>query len=123
MTESEFENQRQINLPEQKFNMLHPYFVWNRDETCLLASAGMLSVVGAKERAKQNKNTCDSRVSNMMLQCGCVAGISGPTIFLAEGKNMTCTTFNKNKLTIKYGLPHGSMVVMTPSGYMDNEAW
>ena len=122
MTESEFENQRRVNLPERKFDMLHPYFVWNLDETCLLASAGMLRVVGAKDRAKQNKNTCDSRVSITMLRCGCAAGISGPTIFLAKGKNMTCTTFN-NKLTRKYGLPHGSTVIMTPSGYMDDEAW
>eukprot|EP00957_Ditylum_brightwellii_P088614 6749427-Ditylum_brightwellii.AAC.1 len=83
----------------------------------------MLRVVGAKERAKQNKNTCDSCVSITMLQCGCAAGISGPTMVLAKGKNMTCTTFSNKNLTRKYGLPHGSMVIMTPSGYMDDEAW
>eukprot|EP00957_Ditylum_brightwellii_P187674 14290827-Ditylum_brightwellii.AAC.1 len=83
----------------------------------------MLTVVEAKERAKQNKNACDSRVPITMLRCGCAAGISGPTIFLVKGKNMTCTAFNNSKLTRKYSLPHGSTVIMMSSGYMDNEAW
>eukprot|EP00957_Ditylum_brightwellii_P134868 10282538-Ditylum_brightwellii.AAC.1 len=58
-----------------------------------------------------------------MLRTGCAAGLSGLTIFLAKGKNMTCHSFRNNHLLIVYGLPAGSCVIMTPSGYMDDAAW
>eukprot|EP00957_Ditylum_brightwellii_P207015 15351070-Ditylum_brightwellii.AAC.1 len=58
-----------------------------------------------------------------MLRTGCVAGLSEPTIFLAKGKNMTCRSFRNYHLSTVYGLPAGSCVIVTPSGYMDDAAW
>eukprot|EP00957_Ditylum_brightwellii_P206098 15346804-Ditylum_brightwellii.AAC.2 len=55
-TESKLENQRQMNLPEDKYKQLQPYFNWNLSETCLLASAGTLKVIGGKGRKFHNKN-------------------------------------------------------------------
>eukprot|EP00957_Ditylum_brightwellii_P147888 11260992-Ditylum_brightwellii.AAC.1 len=90
---------------------------------CLIATAGQLQSIGAQDHSVHNKNISNSRVSITTLRTGCTAGLSGPTIFLPKGKNMTCCSFRNNHLSTVYGLPAGSCVIMTPSGYMDDTAW
>ena len=88
-----------------------------------MASGGVLRVVGAAERKKHDKNAGDSRILVTMVRVGCAAGVNGPVVFLAKGEVMSCKALEDRNLVEGYGLPEGSSVIMTESGYMTEESW
>lgn len=54
---------------EDSFMMLILWFIWNGDETCLMAMLGDLTIAGDAEIKKHEKNTNDSRESVTMAGC------------------------------------------------------
>eukprot|EP00961_Rhodomonas_salina_P138502 1863046-Rhodomonas_salina.1 len=67
------------------FDEVIEHFIVGGDETCLLASAGEVSVLGDKEKKKHEITTHDSRVSITMYRVGSAGGATGPTGFLMGG--------------------------------------
>ena len=59
------------NPQGQTFGELMPHYIIGGDETCLLASAGDMQIIGDKEKRKHEKETANSRTSIM---------ISGPPL-------------------------------------------
>ncbi len=89
-----------------------------------MASEGHLHVIGSAAEKKHEKNTADSRQSITVVRLGSAAGVEGPQIYLAKGKELTVVTsmIDKNFARI-HKAPTGSYVKMTPNAYMTNEVW
>ena len=88
-----------------------------------MACGGYLRIVGASEKERHDKNNGDSRLSVTMVRCGSAGGDNGPVVFLAQGEKMECSALSDENLVRIYGLPVGSTVIMTESGYMTDKAW
>ena len=86
------------------------------DESCLLGSDGTVKVIGASCKSKTEKIMSDCRASITVLRTGAAGGSSGPWIFLAAGKEMTCRALQN--LGKRDGVPPNSKIFMTPSAYM-----
>lgn len=74
--------------PDGEYVKNRAHFVFNLDETCILAREGALKVIGAADRKKHEKNMDDNRASITIVRVGTAAGNSGPQTFLATGKVM-----------------------------------
>ena len=85
------------------------------------ASAGDVRIIGDKEKPKHDLPTGQDRTSATVYRCGSTAGATGPTAFLPPGKK--CRVGYTNEFLIKFGAPKGSLIVMTPTGYMTEDAW
>ncbi len=57
-----------------------------------MASEGHLHVIGSAAKKKHEKNTADSRQSITVVHLGSAAGVEGPRIYLAKGKELTVTS-------------------------------
>ena len=68
------------------FGEVIEHFIWGGDETCLLASAGDVHIIGDKDKKKHEVKAGDSRMSITMYRIGSVAGETGPTAFLMSGQ-------------------------------------
>ena len=116
---------RERNLgmtPDGKsFGEVFEHFVMGGDETCFLASAGDVRIVGDKKKKKHEITTANSRVSTTVYRTGSPSGATGPTGFLPPGVRRQ-TGFTDDFL-IKHGAAPGSTIIMTPTGYMTEEAW
>ena len=103
------------------FGEVIEHFIWGGDETCLLASAGDVHIIGDKDKKKHEVKAGDSRMSIAMYRIGSVAGETGPTAFLMSGQrrreNYT------NEFLERHGGAVGSSVHMTPTGFMTEKAW
>ncbi len=108
---------------EEEFLRHKDCFTVNLDETCFMASEGILHVIRSAARKKQEKNTSDSRQSKTVVQVGSVAGMEGWRIFLAKGKELTTESMHKNNFARIHKAPTGSYVMMTPNADMTNKAW
>ncbi|KAI2508457.1 hypothetical protein MHU86_5984 [Fragilaria crotonensis] len=91
------------------------------DESSLLASDGTVRVIGAASKAKTEKIMEDCRASITVLRTGAAGGFSGPWIFLAAGKQITCRALRS--IDDKPGVPPNSKVYMTPSAYMTDSVY
>ena len=100
---------------------LKNFFTLNLDESCVMASEGIVRVIGNKEKKKQEKNIQDNRDSITTVRVGSAGNIDGPRIYLAKGKECDLESFNN--FCDHYDSPPGSCVEMTPNAYMTNEAW
>ena len=60
-------------------------FVVGGDETCFLASAGDIKIIGDKDKPKHDLPTGSSRVSATIYRLGSTNGATGPTAFLPPG--------------------------------------
>jgi hypothetical protein len=76
------------NKTGKTFGELMGHFLLGGDETCLLASDGVATVIGDKRKKKHEKNTADSRTSITMYRLGTMAGDAGPTAFLMAGQRV-----------------------------------
>jgi hypothetical protein len=103
------------------FEEVMAHFVLGGDEACLLASAGDVKIIGDKIKKKHELHTADSRVSTTIYQVGSPSGATGPTAFLPPGVRRH-TGFT-DEFLVKHGAAPGSAIVMTPTGYMTEEAW
>lgn len=116
---------RQLNTgltpSEQTFGEVMPHFVIGGDETCLLASAGDVKVFGDKEKKHHDVTTGSSRTSITLYRTGSAAGTDGPTAFLPPGVRVK-SGFT-DEFLVKNGAAPGSTIVMTPTGYMTEDAW
>jgi hypothetical protein len=75
------------NLTGKTFGELIRHFIFGGDETCMQACAnGVVKVVGSAGPKKHEKKMNDSCVSITMYRTGNIADVTGPTIFLLEGK-------------------------------------
>jgi hypothetical protein len=108
---------------EEEFLRHKDCFTVNLDETCFMASEGILQVIGSAARKKHEKNTLNSRQSIMVVRVGSAAGVEGLRIFLAKEKELTTELMHKNNFACVHKAPIGSYVMMTPNAYMTNEAW
>ncbi|KAI2510833.1 hypothetical protein MHU86_3619 [Fragilaria crotonensis] len=108
--------QIRLNLPADEFEQVKEHFFCNMDESCLLGSDGTVRVIGASCKSKTEKIMSDCRASVTVLRTGAAGGSSGPWIFLAAGKELTCRAL-KN-ISKRDGVPPNSKVYMTPSAYM-----
>ncbi len=100
--------------------LLH-HFVVGGDETGMLASDGNVKVIGSIEKKKHEKILADSRCSISMYRTGCIAGDTGPTIFLCSGKKKRAGF--TDKVLLQNGAAPGSTIIMTENAYMTNDAW
>jgi len=100
---------------------LKNFFTLNLDESCVMASEGIVRVLGNAEKTKHEKNIQDNRDSITTVRTGSAGNVDGPRIYLAKGK--TCDLESFNDFGAHYDSPPGSCVVMTPNAYMTNEAW
>ena len=105
----------------QTFGEVMPHFVIGGDETCLLASAGDVKIVGDKEKKHHDVTTGSSRTSITLYRTGSAAGTDGPTAFLPPGVRVK-SGFT-DEFLVKNGAAPGSTIVMTPTGYMTEDAW
>jgi hypothetical protein len=97
------------------------HFALGGDETCFLASSGDVKIIGDKEKPKHDLPTGTSRTSTTVYRIGSTAGTTGPTAFLPPGKQRKAGY--TDKFLVEFGAPEGSTIVMTPTGYMTEEAW
>ena len=67
------------------------HFMCGGDETCFLASAGEVTIIGEKEKKKHEGHTANSRISATIYRTGFASGHTGPTGFLPPGKNRKAT--------------------------------
>ncbi len=112
-----------MTTEDEEFLKLKDSFTVNLDETCFMASKGVLRVLGSAARKKHEKNTSDSCQSITVVRVGSAAGIKGPRIYLAKGKELTVESLKINNFCHQHKVPIGSHVTMTPSAYMTNKAW
>ena len=108
-------------LTGQSFGELIDEFIWFGDETGFQACDGALKIIGGKALPKHERRTADSRASVSFYRVGNAKGQDGPTGFMPPGK------YRKAAFTDAFleeqGAPPGSTLVMTPNGYMAEEAW
>ncbi|KAI2491962.1 hypothetical protein MHU86_22582 [Fragilaria crotonensis] len=113
--------QARLNLPAEEFEQVKEHFFCNMDESCLLGSDGTVKIIGASCKSKTEKIMSDCRASITVLRTGAAGGSSGPWIFLAAGKEMTCRALQN--LGERDGVPPNSKVFMTPSAYMTDSVY
>ncbi len=70
---------------------------------------------------KHEKKTNDSCVSITMYHTGNIADVTGPTIFLLEGKRKQ-EGFT-DKFLVDHGAAIGSKCIMTATAFMTEDAW
>ena len=123
LIENLWEDLRKKNKsPPGEFVKKAHYFQINLDESCFIASEGTLKVLADSERKKRNVNVVDCQELITCLRIGSAAGVNGPVIFLTKGKDVHWR-FSGDKLHKMYGLPEVLCIILTASGYMDDEAW
>ena len=110
-----------LNKPTALFKEVEAHFWGNLDETCLLASEGTIKVVASNKKTKTELVKDDCRASITVLRIGFAAGVQGPLIFLAKGKTMDRPSLKV--LLRQPGVPPGSVVLMTPNAFMNDETW
>ena len=104
------------------FGELIQHFVFGGDETCFQACPnGDVRIIGSSGRKKHEVKTQDSRVSITMYRTGNIAGTTGPTVFLLEGKHRRVGY--TDKWLMDNGAAAGSTIVMTPTAFMTEQAW
>ena len=80
------EEQKRLNKYDPHFLGLVDHFMMNLDESSMVASNGVLRVVGSAEKRKHEKITDDNRDSISTIRVGSSAGADGPRIYLTQGK-------------------------------------
>jgi hypothetical protein len=58
-----------------------------------------------------------------VVRLGSAAGVKGPRIYLAKGKELIVASMTKKYFARIHKAPIGSYVKMTPNAYMTNEVW
>jgi hypothetical protein len=97
------------------------HFILGGDESCFQASGGSVSILADKSKKKHELASANSRVSTTIYRIGSAAGKTGPTAFLPPGKDLKLGY--TDAFLVRYGASQGSTIVMTPTGYMTEEAW
>ena len=113
--------QARLNLPPEEFELVKEHFFCNMDESSLLGSDGTVKVIGAACKSKTEKIMSDCRASITVLRTGAAGGSSGPWIFLAAGKEMSCPSLRN--IHKRKGVPPNSRIFMTPSAYMTDSVY
>lgn len=113
--------QQRLNQPAKEFEKVKEHFFLNMDELSLLASNGTVKVIGAAIKKKTENIMEDSRVSITVLRTGAAGGSTGPWIFLAAGKEITCKLMRN--IDRKEGVPPHSKDYMTESAYMTDAVY
>ena len=103
------------------FGEVFDHFVCGGDETCFLASAGDVKIIGDKAKPKHDLPTGSDRTSITVYRVGFACGATGPTAFLPAGQRRKAGY--TDEFLVKSGAPPGSTIVMTPTGYMTEDAW
>jgi hypothetical protein len=103
------------------FGEVMPHFLLGGDETCFLASNGEVKIIGDKKKAKHEVTTAGSRTSITVYRSGAASGNDGPTAYLPAGVHRKAAF--TDEFLVRQGSAPGSTVVMTPTGYMTEEAW
>jgi hypothetical protein len=85
------------------------------------SNGGTVRIIGSIGRKKHETKSADSCVSVSMHRTGAVAGDTGPTVFLLQGKNKRANF--TNGFLCKNGATEGSTVAMTRVAFMTAEAW
>ena len=116
------EEQKRLNGPDFT-GELRDHFVMNLDETCIMASEGVLHVLGNAEKSKQEKNTSDSRTSITAVRCGSSSGTDVSRVFLAKGSDSPPSNMAPGKFERNHIAPSGSGVIMSPNAFMTDEGW
>jgi hypothetical protein len=104
-------NSGTCNLTGKSFGEATHHFIYCGDETCMQACKnGTCRVISSTGRKKHEKKNQESRVSITMYCTGSSAGVTGPSIFLLEGKirraNYTAKFLQDN------GAAPGSCIIM-----------
>ena len=115
------ENNTGLTPDGKTFGEVIDHFLLGGDETCFLASAADVKIIGDKEKPKHDLPTGTSRTSTTVYRVGSTAGATGPTAFLPPGKQRKAGY--TDAFLVKHGAPPGSTIVMTPTGYMTEDAW
>eukprot|EP00978_Attheya_sp_CCMP212_P031727 scaffold120920_cov35-Attheya_sp.AAC.1 len=121
LNELRLRNTGLCKLSGKTFGEVIHHFIFGGDESCMMASAGELSIVGSMDRKKHEKKIADSRVSITLYRTGSVAGSQGPTIALMKGKRRKVGY--SDKFLVKKGFAEGSTIIMTPTAFVTEEAW
>ncbi len=82
-----------------------------------------LQVIGSGVKKKHEKHTANSCQSISVVHLGSAAGVEGPRIYLAKGKELTVASIIDKNFSRIYKAHTGSYVQMTPNAYMTNEVW
>ena len=101
------------------FGELINHFVVGGDETCLMADADGIKIVGEVGRKKHERKGADFRGSLTMFRTGTPAGDNGPTAFIMKG----IRSKYKDKFLIDNGCAEGSTIAMTENAFMTIESW
>ena len=93
----------------------------NLDESSLLASEGIVRVIGSRSKSKQEKTLLTQESLSPLSELDLQLELIGHTSILAKGKEIKLEAF-KN-FSANFPSPVGSCIEMTPSAYMTDEAW
>ena len=111
------------NLPDGTgvpYDSVESCFVVNFDEECLMSSDGVVSVIGSANGKKHEKEIA-GRTSITFTKVIGADGAVGPVFALMAGK--TAKKGFTSELMMRYGAPAGSMILMTPTGFMTDETF
>lgn len=113
--------QVRLNLPAEEFEKVKEHFFCNMDESCLLGSDGTVKTIGSSSKSKTEKIMSDCCASITVLRTGAAGGSTGPWIFLAAGKELTCRALQN--IDKRDGVPKNSKIYMTPTAYMTDSTY
>ena len=97
----------------------------NLDESCMMASGGIIKVLGCAGKNKHENNISGYRFSVTTVRVGSAAGVDGPRVYLAKGERLKQTTmkrFGRGEHD-HHPAPEGTFIEMTPNAYMTEQAW
>ena len=110
------------NSTRKRFGEVIYHFIYGGDETCMQeCENGITKLIGSNNRKKHKRKNQESCVSITMYRTVSVSGITGPTIFILEGKKRR--VISSDKLLLINGVTIGSTIIMTPTASMTEEAW
>ena len=82
-THEDFATRKATNIKEH--DDLRDAHTTNLDELCMMASDGIIKVLGSADKNKHEKNIAGSRFSVTTVRVGSAAGVDGPRVYLSKG--------------------------------------
>ena len=103
------------------FGELIDEFIYGANETCMMASGGMIKIMGAAGRNKQEITNGDLRDFITMLRTGSSASRTGASIFIVKGTRVREGI--DTKYLMDWGAGVGSRIVANENAFMTTERW
>ena len=97
----------------------------NIDESCMMASDGIIKVLGSADKNKHENNISVYRFSVTTVRVGSAEGVDSPRVYLAKVESLKQTTMKRFVIGENghHPAPKGTFIEITPNDYMTDQAW